>query len=58
MKPMKYMELLGDLPDDLVDCGFLTADFAAKQSQSGQAVRAEKGGISMKKQVVSEQRPL
>ena len=45
---MKYMELLGELPEDLVDCAFLTADPAASQEQSGQAIRQTKGVSVMK----------
>lgn len=48
MKPMKYMELLGELPEDLVDCAFLTADSAAPQAQNGRAIRQTKGVSVMK----------
>ena len=50
MKPMNYMELLGDLPEDLVDCAFLTADAGSPQEQRGQAIRMTKGAHTMKEQ--------
>lgn len=50
MKPMNYMELLGDLPEDLVDCAFPTADSESPQEQRGQAIRMTNGVPTMKKQ--------
>ncbi len=47
---MNYMELLGDLPEDLVDCAFRTADSESPQEQRGQAIRMTKGAHTMKKQ--------
>ena len=57
MKPINYMELLGDLPEDLIDCAFLTADSAEQQTQTGQAIRETKGEDTMKEHGAERTKP-